>query len=329
MRAAVNIEYGPPEVVQVHDVHAPAPVEDEVLVRVHATTVNRTDCAYRAARPWFMRALTGLRRPRHFILGTEYAGDVIAVGPQVTAFSRGDRVFGYCEGQFGAHAELLAVSEISSMARIPEGIDYDHAAASTEGAHYARSAIQRSRVQSGERVLVNGATGAIGSAGVQLLAHLGAQITAVCASEHDALVRGLGAGQVIDRFVEDFTRGDARYDVVFDAVGKSTFGRCRRILLPGGRYVSTELGPGWQNLPLAGLSALRPGRWSGRRVVFPLPEDGRNVIEEIAELLASGAFIPVVDRYYDLDDIVEAYRYVETGEKVGSVVIRLGSASAS
>lgn len=330
MRAAVNIEYGPPEVVQVHDVQTPELAGDEVLVRVRATTVNRTDCAYRAARPWFMRTFTGVRRPRHSILGSEYAGDVVAVGRQVTTFSQGDRVFGYCEGRFGAHAELLAVSETSSIARIPQGIDYDHAAASTEGAHYARSAIQRSRVQSGERVLVNGGTGAIGSAGVQLLAHLGAQITAVCASEHDALVRGLGAGQVIDRFVEDFTRGDARYDVVFDAVGKSTFGRCRRILLPGGRYVSTELGPGWQNLPLAGFAALLPGRLSGRRrVVFPLPEDGQHVIEELAGLLASGAFMPVVDRYYDLDEIVEAYRYVEKGEKVGSVVIRLGSASAS
>ncbi|WP_026818272.1 NAD(P)-dependent alcohol dehydrogenase [Arthrobacter castelli] len=328
MRAAVNTMYGPPEVVRILDVPAPEPGADEVLVRVRATTVNRTDCAYRAARPWFMRASTGLRRPYRTILGTEYAGDVVAVGGRVTAFGPGDRVFGYLEGRFGAHAELLAVSETSSIARIPEGVDLDLAAASTEGAHYARSAIRRARVQPGERVLVNGATGGIGSAAVQLLVHLRARVTAVCASEHAELVRGLGADLVIDRFAEDFTARPERYDVVLDAVGKSTFGRCRRILLPGGRYVSTEPGPGWQNLPLAGLTALLPGRLSGaRRVVFPFPEDGRHVVEEIKGLLASGAFVPVVDRRYGLETIVEAYRYVETGGKVGNVVIRPEPAS--
>ncbi|GAB3260495.1 NAD(P)-dependent alcohol dehydrogenase [Arthrobacter pigmenti] len=330
MRAAVNTEYGPPGVVRILDVPAPEPAGDEVLIRVRATTVNRTDCAYRAARPWFMRASTGLRRPHQTILGTEYAGEVAAVGGRVTAFGPGDRVFGYCEGRFGAHAELLTVSETSSIARIPEGVDLDLAAASTEGAHYARSAIRRARVQPGERVLVNGATGGIGSAAVQLLAHLDARVTAVCAFEHDELVRALGADLVIDRFAEDFTARPERYDVVLDAVGKSTFGRCRRILLPGGRYVSTEPGPGWQNLPLAGLAPLLPGRLSGRRrVIFPFPEDGRHVVEEIGALLASGAFVPVVDRHYGLEAIVEAYRYVETGEKVGNVVIHPGPASTT
>ncbi|HET7414227.1 MAG TPA: NAD(P)-dependent alcohol dehydrogenase [Arthrobacter sp.] len=328
MRAAVNTDYGPPEVVRVADVPRPEPAGDEVLVHVRATTVNRTDCAYRAARPWFMRTFTGLRRPRRTILGTEYAGDVVAVGNRVTSFGLGDRVFGYCEGRFGAHAELLAVPETSSMARIPEGIGLDLAAASTEGAHYARSAIRRARVKPGERVLVNGATGGIGSAAVQLLAHLGARVTAVCASEHDELVRRLGAEQVVDRFTEDFTARPERYDVVLDAVGKSTFGRCRRTLLPGGRYVSTGLGPGWQNLPLSVLTPLLSSRlWGGRRVVFPFPEDGRHVVEEIGTLLASGALVPAIDQRYELDAIVEAYRYVETGEKVGNVVIHLEPAS--
>ncbi|XKH53113.1 NAD(P)-dependent alcohol dehydrogenase [Citricoccus nitrophenolicus] len=299
----------------------------EVLVRVHTTTVNRTDCAYRAAHPWFMRALTGLRRPRRTVLGTEYAGEVVTVGEGGTDLTVGDQVFGYCEGRFGAHAELLAVPENSMIARIPDGVDVKKAAASTEGAHYAQSAIRRAGVQPGDRVLVIGATGGIGSAAVQLLAHFGATVSAVCAAEHTELVRGLGAELVIDRFTEDVAARSERYDVVVDAVGKSTFAACRPILLPGGRYVSSELGPGGQNLPLSLLGAVgsrMPGRLAAaRRVVFPFPEEGQHVAEEIAGLLASGAFSPVIDREFGLDEIVEAYRYVESGEKVGSVLIRM------
>lgn len=332
MRAAVTPEYGSPDVVQVVDVAAPEPADDEVLVRVRATTVNRTDCAYRAARPWVLRASAGLRRPRRTVLGTEYAGDVVAVGGRVTGFGPGDRVFGYCEGRFGAHAELMTARETSSIARVPEGVDLDHAAASTEGPHYARSAIRRARVQPGERVLVNGATGAIGSAAVQLLVHRRASVTAVCAAEHEHLLRELGAELVVDRFAEDFTARPETYDVVLDAVGTSTFGRCRRILRPGGRYVSTDPGPGWQNLAWSALSALGsrlPGRPSrGRRVVFPFPEVGRQVIEEIGELLASGDLVPVIDRRCGLEEIVAAHRYVDAGQKVGSVVVHPGPGPA-
>lgn len=327
MRAAVNTEYGPPEVVHVREVPDPEPADGEVLVRVHMATVNRTDCAYRAAHPWFMRTLTGLRRPRRTILGTEQAGEVVAVGEGVLDLTVGDQVFGYCEGRFGAHAELLVVPEDSMIARTPPGVDVKKAAVSTEGAHYARSAIRRAGVRPGDRVLVIGATGGIGSAAVQLLALLGAQVNAVCAAEHADLVRGLGAELVIDRFTEDFTARSERYDVVVDAVGKSTFGACRPILVPGGRYVSSELGPGGQNLPLSALGALgsrMPGRLApARRVVFPFPDEGREVAQEIAGLLASGAFSPVIDREYGLGEIVDAYRYVESGEKVGSVVLHL------
>lgn len=327
MRAAVNTRYGPPDVVRVQEVPDPEPAGGEVLVRVRAATVNRTDCAYRAAQPWFMRGLTGLRRPRRTVLGTEYGGEVVAVGEGATDLTVGDQVFGYCEGRFGAHAELLAVAEDSMIARIPDGVDVTRAAASTEGAHYARSAIRRAGVRPGERVLVIGATGGIGSAAVQLLAHLGAHVSAVCAAEYGDLVRGLGAELVIDRFTEDVTTRSERYDVVVDAVGKSSFAACRPILRPAGRCVSSELGPGGQNLPLAALGAMgsrMPGPHSGaRRVVFPFPDEGRHVAREIAGLLASGAFSPVIDREYGLDEIVEAYRYVETGEKVGSVVNRM------
>lgn len=322
MRAAVSERYGAPDVVVVRDIPAPVPADDEILIRVDATTVNRTDCAYRAARPFFMRAFTGLRRPRRPVLGTEFAGEVVRTGGAVDRFAVGDRVFGYCEGRFGAHAELLVVRQDSAVAAVPEGIDQVTAAAASEGSHYAASAIRRAGVRTGDRVLVNGATGGIGSAAVQLLAAMGAHVTAVCHAEHAELVRGLGAERVLALEDGDFTRGTDRYAVVIDAVGKSTFGRCRRILEPGGAYVSSELGPGWQNIPLSlvGLVLRR-----GRRVVFPLPDEGLPMLERIRDHLAAGTFRPVIDRIYPLDEIVEAYRYVEAGQKVGNVVLTVRS----
>lgn len=322
MRAAVYTAYGPPEVVQVTDVAVPAPGAGELLVRVDATTVNRTDCAYRASRPFFMRALTGLRRPRRTILGTEFAGEVVGTGGEVDRFAVGDRVFGYLEGRFGTHAEYAVVPQSGSVATVPPGVSMPEAAASTEGFHYARSAIRRSGVRPGDQVLVNGATGGIGSAAVQQLAAMGVTVTAVCSAEHEELVRGLGAEDVVDYTTEDFTDTGQKFHVVIDAVGKSTFGRCRRILRPDGVYVSSELGPGWQNLPLSLVGQLRRGH---QRVVFPFPEDNQAVVEEIADHLADGRFRPVLDRRYPLEDISSAYRYVETGQKIGNVVITVAA----
>lgn len=318
MRAAVNTRYGPPEVVTVTEVPVPEPGSGELLVRVDATTVNRTDCAYRAARPFFMRSFTGLRRPRRTILGTEFAGEVVGTGAQVTRFGVGDRVFGYLEGRFGAHAEYLAVHQTASVATVPAGVSQTMAAAATEGFHYARAAIRRAGVRPGDRVLVNGATGGIGSAAVQQLAAMGAAVTAVCAGEHVDLVRGLGAEHVVDYRTEDFTALPQPFAVVFDAVGTSTFSRCRSLLRRDGVYVSSELGPGWQNLPLSLIGTVRHNR---PRVVFPFPEDTQAVVEEIREHLASGTYQPVIDRTYPLEKIAAAYRYVETGQKIGNVGI--------
>lgn len=318
MRAAVNTRYGSPDVVSVVDVPILQPETGELLIRVDVTTVNRTDCAYRAARPFFMRALTGLRGPKRTILGTEFAGEVVEIGPKVTQFAVGEPVFGYCEGRFGTHAEYLLVNQHSSVAAVPEGITQDLAAAATEGFHYARSAIRRAEIQPNDDVLVNGATGGIGSAAVQQLASMGTNVTAVCAGEHADLVRGLGAKHIVDYMTEDFTSLPHQFDAVIDAVGKSTFSRCRSILKSDGVYVSSELGPGWQNLP---LSLLGMGRRGHQRVVFPYPEDNQGVVEEIRDHLAAGTFQPVIDRNYPLDEIVTAYRYVETGQKIGSVLI--------
>lgn len=317
MRAAVRTRYGPPEVVRIAEVDQPAAGDDEVLVKVHATTVNRTDCGVRAAKPFLYRLFLGPVRPRLTILGNEFAGQVEAVGAAVTAFAPGDRVFGWRSERFGAHAEYLAMPANGSLATIPAELTYEEAAPGTEGAHYALSLIRAAGIGGGHDVLVNGATGAIGSAAVQLLAHLGATVTAVCDTANLELVRRLGAGRVIDYTAEDFTRDGQTYDVVLDAVGKSSFGRCRRLLRPGGSYLSTDLGPLSQNPFLA----LVTPAFRGRRVKFPIPRQNPETIRYLRGLLESGAFRPLVDRRYPLDEIVDAYRYVETGRKLGNVVI--------
>ena len=319
MKAAVHTRYGRPDVVRISEVGKPTPKDNEVLVKVHATTVNRTDCACRAAKPFFMRFFTGLLTPRATILGNEFAGVVEAVGSSVTLFTAGDRVFGYNEGPFGAHAEYLSIPADGSLATMPANVTFAQAAASTEGSHYALAQIRGAKIQSGQDVLVNGATGAIGSAAVQLLKRLGAGVTAVCDTDNVELVRGLGAERVIDYTTQDFTRDDQRYDVVLDSVGKSSFGQCKRLLKPGGIYISSELGPLAQNPLLAVIAPLH----SGKKVLFPIPKHDQQMIGYLRELLESGNFTPVIDRTYPLDQIVEAYRYVETGQKTGNVVISL------
>jgi NADPH:quinone reductase-like Zn-dependent oxidoreductase len=316
MKAAVCTRYGPPEVVVISEVEKPATGDSGLLVKVHATTVNRTDCAYRAARPFFMRFLTGLIRPRSTVLGTEFAGVVEAV---VTSFEVGDKVFGYNEGPFGAHAEYMSIPEDGSVTTMPANVTYQQAAPSTEGSHYALAHIRAAKIHSGQDVLVYGATGAIGSAAVQLLKSLGANVTAVCGTDHVELVRGLDADRVIDYTTEDFTKDEQRYDVVLDSVGKSSFSQCKPLLKPDGIYISSELGPLAQN-PFRALIAPLHG---GKKVMFPIPKHDQLMVGYLKKLIESGEFKPVIDRTYPLDQIAEAYRYVETGQKTGNVVISL------
>ena len=324
MKAAVHTRYGPPEVVRISEVAKPTAADNEVLVKVYATTVNRTDCAYRAAKPFIiMRLLTGLVRPRITVLGNEFAGVVEAVGSGVTSFDVGDRVFGYNEGPFGAHAEYMTIPEAGSIATMPATLTFEEAAPSTEGSHYALSLIRKARIQAGQDILVYGATGAIGSAAVQLVKQLGANVTAVCDTNNGELVRGLGADRVIDYTAEDFTTGAQTYDVVLDAVGKSSFSRCKRVLKPGGVYLSSELGPFSQNPILALVTPLL----GGKRVMFPIPKHDQEMARHFKELIESGQFKPLIDRRYPLDQIVEAYRYVETGQKIGNVVISVAASN--
>jgi NADPH:quinone reductase-like Zn-dependent oxidoreductase len=324
MKAAVHTRYGPPDVVRISEVDKPTAKDNQVLVKVHATTVNRTDSGLRAAKPFINRFFTGLRRPRVTILGNEFAGAVEAVGRGVTAFEVGDRVFGYNGTRFGAHAEYLAMPEDGSLATMPADLTYEEAAASTEGSHYALSLIRKAKLRSGQDVLVYGATGAIGSAAVQLLKHLGANVTAVCGSEQLELVRGLGADRVIDYTAGDFTKDEQRYDVVLDAVGKSSFGRTKRLLKPRGIYLSSDLGPLSQNPILALITPL----FGGKKVLFPIPRDNQEMVRYFKGLIESGAFRPLIDRRYRLEEMVEAYRYVESGQKIGNVVISVASSNS-
>jgi NADPH:quinone reductase-like Zn-dependent oxidoreductase len=320
MKAAVHTRYGSPEVVRIVDVPMPTVGNHDVLVKVHVTTVNRTDCGFRAAHPFFIRVFTGLLRPRRRILGTEFAGTVEAIGGGVTSFAVGDDVFGFHEWRFGAHAEYLSIPEDGPVTALPANLTYEETAPSTEGAHYALSNIRKAKIHGGQAVLVYGATGAIGSAAVQLLKSLGAVVTGVCDTKNLDLVRSLGADRVIDHTAEDFTADEQRYDLVLDAVGKSSFGRCRWLLKPRGIYISSDLGPLSQN-PILGLVTPLLG---GKRVKMPIPPRlGKEELGYLRGLMESGAFKPVIDRRYPLDEIVEAYRYVETGRKIGNVVINV------
>ena len=317
MKAIIHARYGPPEVLQLAEVPKPTPKANEVLVKVHATTVNRTDCGFRSAEYFISRFFSGLFRPKNQILGNEFAGEIETVGKDVKLFQAGDKVFGYNDITFGAHAEYLVMAEDGPIATMPTNLIYEEAAPITEGGHYALCDIRAARVSPGQKVLINGATGAIGSAAVQLCRYFGAEVTAVCATPHHERIRSLGAKTVIDYTKEDFTKIDERFDLVFDAVGKSTFGKCKSILKSKGIYISTELGPGGQNPFLALFTPLS----GGKKLLFPLPAISKQDVVFLKELVESGQFKPVIDRTYLLEQMVEAANYVETGQKIGNVVI--------
>jgi NADPH:quinone reductase-like Zn-dependent oxidoreductase len=319
MKAIVYTRYGQPDVLQLKEVPMPVPKENEVLVRVQATTVNRTDCANLTARPFIMRFTNGLFRPRRQTPGTDFAGSVEAVGSNVSTFKTGDRVWGFGDQGIGSQAEYVCFPADKGIARFPEGLSGEQAAASLEGAHYAYNFINKVALAPGQKVLLNGATGAIGSALLQFLKYHGLYVAAVCDTKNVELIKSLGADKIIDYTRQDLTDDDEQYDYVFDAVGKSTFGKCKPLLKEKGIYISSELGPGSQNIFLALLTPML----GGKKVIFPIPSDIRGSMKYIHELTEKGKFKPVIDRTYPLDDIADAYRYVLTGQKTGNVVIRM------
>ena len=322
MRAVVYDRYGPPEVQRLEDVEQPVFEDDEVLVRVHATTVNRTDCGWRSAKPVLVRSFIGLVRPKRKVLGMELAGEVEAVGSAVTEFAVGDQVFGVTG--FGAHAELVAVRENGALAHKPARLSFEQAAAVCDGACAALSCLRNADLRKGRSLLVYGASGSIGTAAVQLARHFDAHVTAVCNTKNVDLVRSLGADEVIDYTRQDFTKNGRTYDVIFDAVGKHSFRRCRRSLKPGGIFIETDPGFMWHVLPLALLT-----RWIGdKRVTLGIAKYTKRDVLFLKELLEAGRYRSVIDRCYPLEDVVEATGYVETGQKAGNVVLTVAAHQA-
>jgi len=322
MRAVVQDRYGPPEVLRVVDVERPVPKGDEVLVKVHASSVTRSDAmGVRHVEYRLLRLFTGIRRPRRRSTGMEFAGRVDEVGTAVTEFQVGDDVFGI---KVGANAEYVAVSESGPVAQKPKTLTYEEAAVVPDGSLLAITCLRPAYPLQGKSVLVYGAAGSVGTAAVQLLAnHFGAGVTAVCDAKDVDVVRSLGARNVLDRFREDFTKNGETYDVVFDAVGKHSFRHSRRSLKPGGIYVSMDVGFMYHLVPLG----LVTGFFGSRRARLGVGRYRKEDLLLVKELVETGKYRPVIDRVYALDEVVEANRYVESGQKTGNVVLRVSESA--
>lgn len=326
MKAITYTKYGPPEVLQLKEMDKPVPKADEVLVRVMASTVNRTDCAMLRGTPFVYRFFIGLFAPKKAIPGTDFAGYIEAVGHEVKAFKVGDKIWGFNDEGLSSHAQYLSISEEQAILKIPSNISYEQAAASAEGIHYAYNFLRKIPLEAGQKILVNGATGGIGSATVQILKSMDIEVTAVCAGENTALIKALGADHLIDYTKEDFTKSDQQFDYVLDTVGKSSFYKCKPIIKAGGSYISSELGWMSQNIFFAistPLIAKIVGKKRKKTVRFPLPTDTKRSLLFIRDLLERGAYDPLLDRKYPLADIAAAYRYVEKGQKIGNVIITM------
>jgi NADPH:quinone reductase-like Zn-dependent oxidoreductase len=324
MRAVVYDRYGPPEVLHLEEVAKPKPKDDEVLIRIRAAAVSRADVATREANrrgglliTIISRLVSGIRRPKQRILGSEFAGEVAAMGTAVTQFGVGDRVFGSTGFRFGTHAEFTCLQEDRRISAMPTGMSFVDAAAICDGGLNALWCLRLARIQKGQRVLVYGASGAIGTAGVQVAKYLGGEVTAVCSTKNLELVGSLGADEVIDYTREDFTKNGQQYDVILDAVGKQSFRRCAGSLKEGGSYLATD---GLENL----LRAVWNSRFGSKKVIFSIPPRyTKQDVLLLKELIEDGKFKTVVDRTYPLEGIVEAARYVETEQKTGNVILTI------
>lgn len=319
MKAAIRRKYVLPNQIKIEEIERPLPKDDEVQIKIKATTVNRTDCANLTAKPFIMRFVLGLFKPRQIILGTDFAGEVVAVGKNVKSFRLNDKVFGFIDTGAASQAEYVTMAA-KDLFLMPENINYKQAAASLEGAHYAYTSVQKVNIQSGQKVLINGATGGIGSALLQFVRQYDVKITATCNTKNIDLIKSLGADKIYDFTKEDFTTDKEKYDFIFDAVGKSTFGKCKPLLKEKGIYISSELGPYSQNI----FYALTTSIFGDKKVIFPVPYPTQQSIPYILNLLKKGKFNPVIEREYLLKDISKAYEYVISGKKTGNVVINIG-----
>jgi NADPH:quinone reductase-like Zn-dependent oxidoreductase len=328
MKAIVCPRYGPPEVLEVRDVKKPVPKAKEILVRVHATAVTATDPVMRKGEPFIVRFFTGLTKPIHPIPGDVFAGEVEEVGRDVTRFKKGDQVFGATGTSLGAQAEYVCLPETAALAVKPLNLSYEDAVCIVDGGLGALELMRKAGIRKGQDVLVNGASGSVGTFAIQLARHFGTEVTAVCSTTNLELVKSLGADRVIDYTREDFTRSGQRYDLIFDVVTKSSFSRCRGVLKPGGTYIPTA--PSGGHL----LSVLWTRLFGSRKALMAAPglmppaERAKDLVF-LSGLFEQGKLRSVIDRTYPLEQIAEAHRYVEEGHKKGNVVLLVGPGMAA
>jgi NADPH:quinone reductase-like Zn-dependent oxidoreductase len=316
MKASVRLQYGSPrEVVGIQEIDKPTPKDDEVLIKVYAASANRTDYHILTGKPFIMRFFVGLFKPKSTVTGSDFAGQVEATGAAVTSFKIGDKVMGF-GGVFGigSHTEYIAFPESKGIVLMPGNISYQEAAACLEGTYYSAAGINHLKPTAGQKALVYGASGAIGMADVQFLKYYGLYVTAVCGGENTALIKSLGADKVIDYKTKDFTKDEERYDYVFDAVDKTGFLQCKRLLKKNGIYSSSG---GFEYLLWALITKIS----GGKKVLFIAPKDIKGNLGFIKRLIEEKRFRPVIDRTYPLEKIAEAFTYVGSHQKIGNVII--------
>jgi NADPH:quinone reductase-like Zn-dependent oxidoreductase len=321
MKAIEYTTYGPPEVLQLVEVPRPVPGDHEVLINIHATTVTATECTFRQGKPYFSRLFTGLRKPKITRLGEELAGVIEAVGPKVTKYQVGEEVFGTAGPEFGANAEYICLPEDGVFTRKPTNVSFAEAAACCDGFLTALPFLRdKGKIKRGQRVLIYGASGSVGSTAVQIARYYGAEVTGVCSTSNRKLVRSLGANHVIDYRQEDFTENGQTYDIIFDAVGKTTFSRCKNSLTEQGRFLEAGIKLG------IFLHVIRTAVFGKKKALIAAtglrpPHERIKDLELLKNLIQEGAIKPVVDESYALEDIAEAHRYVDQGHKKGNVVV--------
>lgn len=319
MKTTFRKNYGGTDSLEIREVPIPQPRAAEVLVKVKATTVNRTDEGVLLGKPFIFRFFAGFPKPRFRATGTDFSGVVVDKGNAVANYEIGDEVYGFLDHGLGTHAEYVCIAVDTPISHKPANISHEAAAASLEGAHYAYYFLEIAKIKPGDKVLVNGATGAIGNAAVQLLLYRGAKVTFTYPTDSYDKVKHLPAEHMIDYLKEDFTQQTDLFDFVFDAVGKSSFGACKHLLNPSGIYISSELGPNGENIPLSIIGLFK----KGKRVAFPFPGSPKNSIPVIKRLIEQEQYEPLIDRIYPLAHIGEAFEYVLSGQKRGNVIIAM------